>query len=320
MRRVRARQALVSAVLTALCTGLAVLAPVPPPAAAAPAAPVPAAPAEDDLEEYVALGDSYTSGPGIPNQTGKPAGCARSDRNYPSLVREALEPEAFRDVSCSGATTEDLTSPQAVADGTNPPQLDALSARTDLVTLGIGGNDIGFGEIISTCATRSPTRPGGAACRDFYQRNGRDELRARIEATAPEIAAVLDRIAERAPDATVLVVGYPTILPDSGPGCFPVVPFSPGDVAYLREITKELSAMLAREAEQADVEFVDTYTSSIGHDVCKLPGTKWVEGLVPTSPAAPVHPNALGMRNSARQVLSTLGEGSLPRPVLTSVG
>jgi hypothetical protein len=64
--------------------------------------------------------------------------------------------------------------------------------------------------------------------------------------------------------------------------------------------------MLADAADEGGAEFVDTYHSSIGHDVCKLPGTKWVEGLIPTSPAAPVHPNALGERNSANDVLSTL--------------
>jgi len=104
----------------------------------------------------------------------------------------------------------------------------------------------------------------------------------------------------------VLVVGYPTILPDSGPGCFPVVPFSPGDVAYLRGVEHQLNAMLADVARSDSAEYVDTYHSSIGHDMCQLPGTKWVEGLVPTSPAAPAHPNALGMRNSANDVLRTL--------------
>jgi hypothetical protein len=93
----------------------------------------------------------------------------------------------------------------------------------------------------------------------------------------------------------VLLVGYPAILPDEGPGCFPVVPFSPGDVAYLRGVEKALNAMLADEAAGAGVDFVDTYTPSIGHDACQPPGTRWVEGLVPTAPAAPVHPNARGM-------------------------
>jgi lysophospholipase L1-like esterase len=102
---------------------------------------------------YVALGDSYTSGPNIPAQTGTPGGCARSDHDYPSLVAQELELKAadFRDVSCSGATIADLSTPQTTSDGVNPTQLSALSATTELVTLGIGGNDMGFSELITRC-------------------------------------------------------------------------------------------------------------------------------------------------------------------------
>ncbi|HEY2207483.1 MAG TPA: SGNH/GDSL hydrolase family protein [Pseudonocardia sp.] len=265
-----------------------------------------AAPAGDPASEYVALGDSYTAGPLIPAQHGTPSGCLRSDHNYPSLVNTALRAPTFRDVSCSGATTQDLTAPQAVTGGSNPPQLNALTERTQLVSLGIGGNDIGFAKIIEECAKKSAPRPLGSACRDYYNRSGSDELAARIAAAGPKVAGALRAVADRAPDATVLVVGYPTILPDSGSGCYPVVPFSPKDVAYLRQVEQGLNAMLAREARDAGARFVDTYTPSIGHDICKLPGTKWVEGLVPTAPAAPVHPNTLGMRNSANAVLATL--------------
>jgi lysophospholipase L1-like esterase len=269
----------------------------------------PFAPAERSVgadSEYVALGDSYVAGPLIPTQTGPP-GCARSDHNYPSLVAKALGTAVFRDASCSGATTRNMAGAQAVTGGSNAPQLDSLTASTDLVTVGIGGNDIGFGEIITTCAKLSSTNLVGAACRDHYRRAGRDQLVERIKNTGPKLAAVLKGIAERAPKARVLVVGYPGILPDSGPGCYPLVPFSAGDVAWLRGVTKSLNGMLAQQAEKADAEFVDLYRPSIGHDVCTLPGTKWVEGLVPTSPAAPAHPNALGMRAGADAVLEHLG-------------
>jgi lysophospholipase L1-like esterase len=265
-----------------------------------------AAPLTGPVREYVALGDSYVAGPGILLQTGLPAGCARSDHNYPALIRQTLRPARFSDVSCSGATTANMAGPQTTALGTNSPQLDSLSERTDLVTVGIGGNDIGFGEIIATCARLSSTRPLGAACRDHYRAGGRDQLAERIKAAGSKVAAVLNEITDRAPDAQVLLVGYPVILPDSGPGCFPAVPFTPGDVAWLRDTTKALNAMLSQQADKADVEFVDTYRRSTGHDVCQLPGTKWVEGLVPTAPAAPAHPNALGMRNTANVVLDAL--------------
>lgn len=271
------------------------------PAAAAPAEKAPAL-----LTSYVALGDSYAAGPLIPLQTGLPPGCLRSSRNYPALVADTAGASDFRDVSCSGATTEDLFAPQRTSLGTNPPQLDALSADTEGVTLSIGGNDIGFAAIIGECASRSPRQPGGAACRDFYTAGGEDQLLARIAETAPKIEAALEEIENRSPDAEVLLVGYPAILPDTGPGCFPLIPFSPGDVEYLRETEKALNAMLAEEAQEAGVTYVDTYTPFIGHDICTLPGTKWIEGLVPTAPAAPVHPNALGMLAMAQAVLSEL--------------
>ncbi|MGI8815849.1 MAG: SGNH/GDSL hydrolase family protein [Pseudonocardia sp.] len=279
-----------------------------------------AAPLNGPVKEYVALGDSYVAGPGIPVPTGQPPGCARSDHNYPSLVRRTLHPALFHDVSCTGATTADMTTAQSTTVGSNGAQLDALSERTDLVTLGVGGNDIGFGEIITTCARLSSTRLNGAACRDHYRRAGRDELPERIKATAPKVAAVLEEVKQRSPDAQVLLVGYPTILPATGPGCYPLVPFSPGDVKWLRETTKALNAMLAEQADKAGAEFVDTYRRSVGHDVCQLPGTKWVEGLVPTYPAAPVHPNALGMRGSANAVLAALALRSSLGAELVSLG
>ncbi len=97
---------------------------------------------------YVALGDSFTAGPLIPNQTGKPEGCARSDRNYPALVAQSIRPSGFRDVSCSSARTTHMTRPQRVPNEDspqqNPPQFAALAPDIRLVTVGIGGNDIGF--------------------------------------------------------------------------------------------------------------------------------------------------------------------------------
>lgn len=256
---------------------------------------------------YVALGDSYASGPLIPLQTGMPPGCARSDHNYPALAARKMNISNFVDVSCGGATTDHLAGSQQVTGGVNGPQLDALDESTGLVTMTMGGNDIGFGQIVVECATRSPLKPLGAACREFFTSGGTDQLADRIAATAPKIAAAVQAIHERAPHARVALVGYPAILPDTGPGCFPLVPFSPGDVAYLREVEKQLNAMIAAEAEANDATFVDTYEPTIGHDVCKLPGTKWVEGLIPTAPAAPVHPNALGMEAMAVEVASVLG-------------
>jgi len=252
---------------------------------------------------YVALGDSYTAGPGIPFQHGHPPGCGRSDRNYPHLVAAAGGVSRLVDVSCSGAETAEMVAPQLVAGGVNPPQLEALDGATDLVSISIGGNDIGFAEIVATCLT---TVPVGTPCQARYAGAGSDEIARRIAGTGPKVAAVLSAIRQRAPAARVLVVGYPTVLPDTGPGCWPVLPVAPADVAYLRAKHRELNAMLAEQAAAGGATFVDVYTPSVGHDACALPSQRWVEPAVPASPAAPVHPNAAGMRGMARAVLAVL--------------
>ena len=256
---------------------------------------------------YVSLGDSYTAGPLIPDLTGSPAGCARSTHNYPSLVAAATSAASFTDVSCQGADTTSMTHKESVPLGSNPPQDNKLSSSTTLVTLQIGGNDINFINIIINCTTLSLTDPFGAPCKKHYTSGGTDKLKAAINATAPKVAADLQGIHADAPNARVLLVGYPVILPNSGNGCWPVVPIASGDVPYLRGVEQELNAMLATEAAANNATFVDTYTASIGHDVCKGTGVKWVEGLIPTSPAAPFHPNALGEKSMAQQVLAALG-------------
>ena len=256
---------------------------------------------------YVALGDSYTAGPLIPVQTGSPAGCLRSTSDYPALTAAAIGASSFTNISCSGATTADLTGPQSVLGGTNPPQLSALNPGTSAVTLQMGGNDIGFISIVETCATESLTNPFGSPCKDHYTAGGTDQLARAIANLAPVIASDLRQIHALAPAARVFLVGYPDILPNTGYGCWPFVPIAFGDVPYLRGVENELNAMLASEAAANGATFVNTYTDSIGHDVCQPSGTRWTEGLIPTSPAAPFHPNQLGEQHMAAQVISAIG-------------
>ena len=263
--------------------------------------------ASASIGRYVSLGDSYTSGPLIPDQVGSPAGCLRSNHNYPSLVKAFLAPSSFQDISCQGADTTDMLGSEFVGVGTNPPQFSALTTATSLVTVQISGNDIGFASIVAWCAGLSVINPFSSPCKNHYTSGGTDQLAAAITQTAPKIDAVLQGIHQRSPNARVLVVGYPVILPDGGYGCWPLVPIAYGDVPYLRGVEKKLNKMLATEAAAYGASYTDTYTSSIGHDVCQLPGTNWVEGLVPTSPAAPFHPNALGEKNMAKQVEARVG-------------
>ena len=254
---------------------------------------------------YVALGDSYTAGPYIPDQLPDPPGCRRSDRNYPHVAAAVLG-AALRDVSCSSATTDHLFGPQPVQGGPNPPQLDAVTADTTLVTIGIGGNDIGFGEIVTSCISATPL---GSPCRDRYVRPEGDLISARIAGAATRVAAVLAEVARRAPAARVLVVGYPAILPDAVPGCWPVMPFTFADGTYLRDKERELNAMLAVRAAAAGATYLDTYGPSRGHEACAFPTQRWVEPVVPLAPAAPVHPNGAGMQAVGHLAAAALGRG-----------
>ncbi|MFF0658442.1 SGNH/GDSL hydrolase family protein [Micromonospora tulbaghiae] len=268
-------------------------------AAAAPA--VAAAPAG----RYVALGDSYTSAPLVPTQVD--LNCLRSNRNYPSLVAASAGSASFADVSCSGATTEDILYGGDGALGIAlPPQVNAVTSATALVTVQIGGNDIGFSGIISDCAEASVSSPLGSPCKDRYTAGGTDQLRARIAATAPKVTAVLRAVRQAAPNARVVVLGYPAILPDSGYGCWPVVPIAYQDVPYLRGVQKALNTMLADTAAAGGASYADVYTPSIGRDACKSSGTRWVEGLVPQNAAAPFHPNARGEQGMATALLAHL--------------
>ena len=272
-----------------------------------------------DLGPYVSLGDSYTAAPFVLNPVGDPIGCGRSDHNYPSLVNRATGIGRHRDVSCSSATTRHMTEPQPVSLGTNRPQFDALQDGTRLVTIGIGGNDVGLVDAALKCTQLGILAPTGRACRSYFAApGGGDQLADRIVSSAPKIAATLQGIHARAPQARVLIVGYPAVAARDGRNCYPLVPLSADDMSYFDEMLRRTNAMLAAQAAANDAEYVDTYDESIGHDVCQLPGTRWFEGLLPTAPAFPVHPNGLGEAGMARSVLRVLGRPR-PAPVLTGL-
>jgi hypothetical protein len=251
---------------------------------------------------WAGLGDSYAAGPLIPNQQLNPLGCLRSDHNFAHLAAAALG-RSLADASCSGAKTDDMTAPQNVTPGPNPPQFNALTADTQIVTLQIGGNDIGFTSIIQNCATANPF---AHPCRDRYVVNGHDTLADKIDATAPKVAAVLQGIHTRSPQARVFVVNYAAILPETGVGCWPQVPIAFSDVAYLRSVERNLNAMLAQQAAANGARIIDDYSASIGRDACKSPSTRWVEPLVPANLAAPFHPNARGEAGIAAVVVGAV--------------
>lgn len=260
-----------------------------------------------DYESYVALGDSFTAGPGIPPQTeGDP--CGRSGSNYPTLVAAGLGIDNFVDASCGAATSLDFGMPQTTfRGGTVPPQYDSLRPDTELVTLGIGGNDIGLVQLALGCVNLSAP-PEGASCAITNTTGGTDRVDATIDAFAPTYTTVIDEIRRRSPEARIVLVGYPTGIRDGG--CFPDQRIWPEDATYLQEKIDRLNTVMRKQAEAADADYVDLRSSSRDHDACAAPETRWMAGLQPAAGSIPLHPNAAGHRNAADQVLAAITDRS----------
>ncbi|MGJ9422726.1 SGNH/GDSL hydrolase family protein [Aeromicrobium sp. CF3.5] len=240
---------------------------------------------------YVALGDSYSAGPGIqPADTEQPQ-CFRSETNWPNLLADA-EGLDLADVSCSGATTE------SALDGVGneiPAQLDALGEDTSLVTLGIGGNDGGlFSSLIQSCATAAAT------CQQYVDQQAPEVL----SMISTNVADLLGQIAERSPDAQVALVGYLRLAPQTGTCELLGVPAEAADDA--RRIEQGLEDALAAAATSADVPFVSMREVSTGHDVC-AGDEAWVNGAQVTDGDGIVfHPRSAGMQAVAAEVARSL--------------
>ncbi len=225
--------------------------------------------------EYVALGDSYSSGYGLPDATGP---CDRSSEySYPVRIQQSAQFGTFTDVSCAGARTRDFYTAQ---NGSNPRQLDALSEDTDVVTFTIGGNDLGFTDIITDCATDGD-------CRDAYGGPGMPDLMNKISGpVGDDIQQAMSDAAAAAPNAEIFVLGYPDLLPASPTGpawtlsCMPtsLVVSSP-ERTDLRAVQLALNEEIAMRASAAGatLHYVDTYTPSVGHDLCS--SDPWVSVL-----------------------------------------
>ncbi len=240
-------------------------------------------------DRYVAMGDSYTAAPLRPIPERAQA-CMRSKRNYPRLVTSRLENTELVDVSCSGASTISLTSTQGFdrSNVVRPPQIDALTRGTDLVTVSIGANDFRlFNSMIYECLDIGKTDPDGAPCREFNNRGKRDRLERTIEKIQPRVTAVIEEIRRRSPDARVLLVGYPQLLPDRGT-CRTRMPLADEDYDYARQINQRLAEGIRDAGVSAGAEYVDLYTASKGHDICS--DEPWIAGIHGAQRAMQLHP------------------------------
>lgn len=241
---------------------------------------------------YVAMGDSFTSGPFLDEPRSDPAGCARSTQNYPAFLADWLEVESYTDASCAGATTDNLANPQGILDGSRVrPQLDALSDDTNLVTLGVGANDfVVYGRMIQ--------------CRDGSTPCPVEDLRTSAENVEARITVAVEQVRSRAPRAAIHVVGYPQILPPEA-GC-ETVTTAPEVLVQLDGVADALNTSLREGAEAAGASYVDLASPSQGHDVCAVEERWIVDQQGQEGEGAHFHPNLDGMRAAASAVYEAI--------------
>ncbi|RBY96596.1 SGNH/GDSL hydrolase family protein [Blastococcus sp. TF02-8] len=229
-----------------------------------------AVPAQAAGPGYVALGDSYSSGTGTRTYLADGSSCQRSVYAYPSLVAASKGYDLnFR--ACSGAKVADVTS----------LQLSALSSSTAYVTISVGGNDAGFADVMTTCA-----QPAWASdCNGAIA--GAQSI---ITGPLPgRLSTLYAAIRSKAPQATVVVAGYPRIF--NGEDCNALTWFSPDEETRLNAMADLLNARIATAASAAGFRFVNPTTAFTGHAVCD--DVEWVNGL--SSPVSEsYHPNRSG--------------------------
>ncbi|MDI5962374.1 ricin-type beta-trefoil lectin domain protein [Streptantibioticus silvisoli] len=247
---------------------------------------------------YVAMGSSFAAGPGIPPaQTGTGAtACARSGANYASVLSRDIGAN-LTDASCSGATTANvLTDSQAG----QPPQIDAVTSATQLVTVTIGGNDVDY---LTSLDTYSCLTGGGSNCGSVDQ----DVINQTFPALAGRIENVVTAVHAVAPQARVLLVNYFTILPASG-ACTGV-PLSADQLTFEHSIASRLAVATSTAATATGATLVDLASASSGHDACSA--SPWVEKYTVAAGRTSYHPNEAGMNAAAALVESTLATTGL---------
>ena len=324
-------------------------------AVAGPATAASAVPPFDGLE-YVALGDSYSAGFGLlPLSPSDPApGCYQAAQNYPHQVAAALG-LTLNDRTCSGAVTANIRdTPQITMTGGGPApvQSNSLSASTDIVTVTIGGNDLKFAEVAAFCvrlAIDASSFPLGDPlvdnCKDYYwpiqsDPDNNSLLNNLNDIVTPAVVETFALISEKAPNAKVFVIGYPSIAPDieniptpQPPGCFtsPIInepfsyrensfPYSQVDTLYLHQIEDEMDNVLEKAALDAGFTFIPTWTATQAHSACAavdpyifgITLTNSNQNSTPTPDPAlfvelgALHPNPTGVDFIRDQVLAAM--------------
>lgn len=266
---------------------------------------------------YVALGDSYSSGDGAGDydpSTAEPGGCWRSENAYPRLISEEYEfSGTLAFFACSSHKGEDMLSQL----GTPESQIERVTDHTSLVTVGIGGNDLGFIPVLRTCMVRMPILDN-TACVDQEE-----EVSDRMDRFEETLTQVLEEIHERAPDARTLVLGYPRLFPEDPTGMYYTLSVS--DQEWLNTVAQRFNEMIRDTVYRVDgevygerdvgsVEYVNVFSSLNGYEVSA--DEAWLNGIVLGElgeglevDRASFHPTAEGQMSIAERVRSQIEEG-----------
>lgn len=228
-------------------------------------------PAQAAVGPYTALGDSYSSGVGTRTYYSDSGSCYRGPQAYPVKVAARLgAPLTF--AACSGARVPDVLN-----------QLGSLNASTALVTVSVGGNDAGFADVITQCALPWPW----TCTTDINNANNY------IRNTLPgALNNLYTQIRAKAPNARVVVVGYPRLF--NGEECNLGARISPSEQSALNATADLLATTIAGRAAAHGFRFVDVRSAFTGHAVCD--DVEWLNGL--SNPVLEsYHPNATGHSN-----------------------
>ncbi len=236
--------------------------------------------------QYVALGDSYSSGTGTRSYIADGTECQRSTYAYPSLIASARG-YALNFRACSGAKIPDVLN----------TQVSALSSTTSYVTISVGGNDAGFASVLTTCAQPAWMSNCNGAI---------DKANAYITNTLPgALSNLYATIRTRAPKAKVVVVGYPRVF--MGEDCNAGTWFSPTEMTRLNATADLLNSRLSSAASARGFTFANPTSRFVGHAVCDNP--EWINGL--SNPIAEsYHPNRLGQGSGYTPLISPVLTGA----------
>jgi lysophospholipase L1-like esterase len=219
-------------------------------------------------DNYVALGDSYSSGVGTNSYT-LSSSCKRSTYSYPYLLSKQRPNTSLTFVACSGATTTDVVN----------SQVSAVNGTTNIVTITIGGNDLGFASIIAKCVQSD--------CNATL-----NSTRATADATlTPRLNTVYAAIKARtAPGARVVVLGYPRLF--SSASCFGTTGISASERSNANLLSDEIDRVTGLDAAAYGFTYKSATSAFTGHAVCS--SSAWLNGLNLFNSTESFHPNRTG--------------------------